>query len=110
MIEAPHKYSGTYNVGFENLSILEIAELVSRETNAKINIRDSDDPRSYRVNSDRILETGFAPKKSVLDAIIEIKNGYHSGEITNKPQWHTTSWMKIIRLENCRDEAYCFRI
>ena len=39
----------------------------------------SNDPRSYRVNSDRLLATGFRPKKTVDDAIKEIVGMYRQG-------------------------------
>lgn len=94
MIEDSDAYYGIYNVGFENLSILEIAENIARETNAKITIKESNDPRSYRVNSDRILKTGFEPKYSVGMAITEIKDAFYSGNLKQDRRWHTTQWMK----------------
>jgi len=93
-IENPTKYNGVYNVGFENLSIMEIAEMISRETNAKIKVLPSNDPRSYRVNSDKLLDAGFKPELTVSDAILEMKNAYYSGSLTEDERWYTTKWMK----------------
>ncbi|MDB2709249.1 SDR family oxidoreductase, partial [Candidatus Pelagibacter bacterium] len=67
-----NKKSGIYNVGFENLSVLNIAKMIQKKTNCKIKILKSTDPRSYRLSSKKILKNGFKPKKKVLDAIDEL--------------------------------------
>ena len=54
------QHTGIYNAGFENLSILEIARMVAEHVPTDIVVTPSNDPRSYRVNSDRLLATGFA--------------------------------------------------
>src|SRR3990167_683795 len=58
-----NKLPGIFNAGFENLSILEIAKNIISLVNAEIKITPSNDPRSYRINSDKLLKTGFKPKK-----------------------------------------------
>jgi nucleoside-diphosphate-sugar epimerase len=65
------EHRGIYNAGFENLSIRDIAKRVVAQFPAEIVIQGSNDPRSYRVNSDKLLATGFAPKKTVSGAIRE---------------------------------------
>tara|TARA_Y100000589_G_scaffold329380_1_gene375721 strand:- start:5712 stop:6656 length:945 start_codon:yes stop_codon:yes gene_type:complete len=86
--------SGFYNAGFENISILEIAKIINSKIKCEIIIKPSNDPRSYRQDSTKILEKGFKPKKSVEKAIIEIINSYQKGELKDMPQWHTVNWMK----------------
>jgi len=86
--------TGIYNAGFENISILEIAEMATKHANAEIIVTESNDPRSYRVNSDRLLATGFKPKKTVEDAIKEIVAAYHAGEIKDEPHFHNLNWMQ----------------
>lgn len=61
-----------YNAGFENLSILDIAKKIKAKTNCEIRINSSNDPRSYRLNSDKLLNTGFKQKYSVDDAIEQL--------------------------------------
>jgi len=100
VVENPDDYSGIYNVGFENLSILEIAENIVQETNVEINVLPSNDPRSYRINSDRLLATGFKPRFTVADAISEIKEAFHSGKLKQNERWHTTKWMKSQGIGN----------
>ena len=48
------EFRGIYNAGFENLSIMEIAERVAKRVAAKITVKESNDPRSYRLNSDKL--------------------------------------------------------
>ena len=37
---------------------------------------ESNDPRSYRQDSRKLISTGFKPRKKIYDAIIEITNAY----------------------------------
>lgn len=84
---------GIYNAGFENLSIKTIAETIAKHIPATINIEPSDDPRSYRINSDKILAAGFKPKKSVGDAISEVAEAYRSGALKNEDRFYCLKWM-----------------
>lgn len=91
--------TGVFNVGFENISILDIADMVAEEVKAKITVTESNDPRSYRVNSDKLLATGFKPKKTVNDAIKEIVTAYRAGDLKDEPHYHNLKWMqeKILK-------------
>ena len=86
--------TGVYNAGFENLSIRRIAEMACEKAEAKITVLPSNDPRSYRVNSDKLLATGFTPKKTVENAIDEICAAYHSGQLKDQERFHTLAWMQ----------------
>jgi len=86
--------TGIYNAGFENISILEIAQRVTAQVPAEIIVTESNDPRSYRVNSDRLLDAGFRPKKSVDHAIREIVAQYRAGRLINEPCFHNLGWME----------------
>ncbi len=86
--------TGVYNAGFENLSILEISRMVADTVQAKITVTESNDPRSYRVNSDKLLSTGFVPKKTVRDAIQEIVAAYNDGSLVDDPQFYNLDWIK----------------
>jgi nucleoside-diphosphate-sugar epimerase len=87
------QHTGVYNAGFENISILDIARMVSEHVGAEIEVKPSNDPRSYRVNSDRLLATGFKPKKSVDDAIKELVGLYRQGALKNDDRFHNLKWM-----------------
>lgn len=90
----PELPSGAYNAGFENLAISEIAELVSSRTGAQIEFLPSNDPRSYRQSSKKLMATGFHPKHDVTTAISEISEALASGTLVDSPEWYTVSWMK----------------
>ncbi len=85
---------GIYNAGFENISILDIAEMVRACVPTKITVTESNDPRSYRINSDRLLATGFKPKKTVNDAIMELVALYNKGMLKDEERFHNLKWMQ----------------
>jgi nucleoside-diphosphate-sugar epimerase len=93
MLDHP-EHRGIYNAGFENLSIMEIAQRVVDYAPAKIVVSESNDPRSYRVNSDKLLATGFRPKKTVGDAIREIVQKYRSNELKDEDRFYNLKWMQ----------------
>ena len=93
MLQHP-EHTGIYNAGFENISIMEIAERVLEHAPAKITVSASNDPRSYRVNSDRLLATGFRPKKTVNDAIKELVHKFRAGELKDEERFHNLKWMQ----------------
>lgn len=64
--------SGIYNAGFENLSILKIAQKIKNKTGCRIKIIKSNDPRSYRLNSNKIIRAGYKKILNVNYAIDEL--------------------------------------
>ena len=97
-IENPSIPSGCYNAGFENISIKEIAEMVSELIPSEIKITESNDPRSYRQDSSKLLNTGFKPKFKVIDAIKDIKKAYLEKNLPDGENCYTVKWMKKINL------------
>jgi nucleoside-diphosphate-sugar epimerase len=91
--------SGCYNAGFENISILDIAERVRQRIPADIVVSESNDPRSYRQNSDKLLATGFVQHHTVEDAIDDIVQGAQAGVLIESDQCHTVRWMKHLNLQ-----------
>ena len=91
---------GIYNVGFENLSVMQIANIISEKFNAEIKVTSSNDPRSYRLNSDKLLSTGFSPKYLIGDAINQIVDKYNSGEIIDGIENHNVKMMEFLKLKN----------
>ena len=84
-----------FNIGFENLSILKIAQMVSSEIPSEIKIiKKFADARSYNLNSSKLLKYGFKPKKGILDAIKELKKLYAEGKFKDKPNFHSISWLR----------------
>ena len=86
--------SGFYNAGFENISILEIAKKVQSKVKSEINVTSSNDPRSYRQNSDKLIATGFEQKYYVNDAIDEVIDKFNNGELSDEDIYYNIKMMK----------------
>ena len=81
-----------FNVGFQNMSIKDIALLVKRVVEEEfpekgdigITTTTSDDNRSYHINSDKIKRIlGFEPKYSIEYAVRELCNAFKDGKLPN---------------------------
>ena len=94
LIDAKDSIRGIYNAGFENISILDIAKLVVKHVRAEIRVTESNDPRSYRINSDKLLATGFSPQKSVEKAILELCEKQNLGILKNEDRFYNLKWMQ----------------
>jgi nucleoside-diphosphate-sugar epimerase len=64
--------TGIYNASFECFTIKKLAKFIQKKTKAKIVYYKSDDIRSYRLNANKLIRSGFVPKFSIKDAINEI--------------------------------------
>ena len=99
LIDHP-EITGIYNAGFENISIMDIAKMVTKYIPVDIAVTPSNDPRSYRINSDKLLATGFRPKKTVNDAICEIIEKHRSSELEDEDRYYNLRWMEQTVLAN----------
>jgi nucleoside-diphosphate-sugar epimerase len=77
---------------------MQIAEMAAKHTGAKIAVKPSNDPRSYRVSSEKLLATGFKPSKSVEHAIEEIVSAYKNGKLKDEDRFYNLKWMEQIGL------------
>jgi nucleoside-diphosphate-sugar epimerase len=84
---------GIYNAGFENISIIEMARTIAERTGAEIVISESNDPRSYRQSSEKLLATGFVPKKGVSNAVEELVEAFNAGQLLDNEKWYTVKSM-----------------
>jgi len=91
--------SGCYNAGFENISILDIAKKVQKQVDAEIIITPSNDPRSYRQDSSKLVQTGFKQTYGIDFAIEEIIDAYNKKELLENETCFTVKWMKHLNLE-----------
>jgi len=79
LLEAPaEKINGQiFNFGFENLKVMEIAELIRDELtgdNVQINVVDKVDPRDFHMCSEKIQEVlGYVPVASVRKAVADLR-------------------------------------
>jgi nucleoside-diphosphate-sugar epimerase len=88
------EHTGIFNAGFENITILDIANLITKYIPVEIIVTESNDPRSYRINSDKLLATGFKPKKTVEHAVQEIIENYRSGILKDEDHFYNLKWME----------------
>lgn len=84
LLNAPdHLIAGQiFNAGYENQSVEELALLVREVMGEDVELiqTPTDDNRSYHISSARIKETlGFAPKRSIRDAIVDMKRAFEKG-------------------------------
>jgi len=93
-IEAPHEkvHGETFNCGYQNRSISDIAEIVRNVVTEEfpdrpsitIKTTPSDDLRSYHINSDKIARVlGFKPKFTIEDAVRELCQAFRDGLLPN---------------------------
>lgn len=77
-----------FNIGYENMSIADIAEVVKRVVQEEfpekgeipIDTAPSDDIRSYHINSEKVKRAlGFQPKYRVEDAVRELCGAFRDG-------------------------------
>ena len=98
-IKNPNIENGCYNAGLENMKILKIAEIIKEKTGAKIKIEPSNDPRSYRQNSDKLISTGYKFKYNVNDAIEEIIKKHSNKELLDSELYYNLKVMKNLKLD-----------
>jgi nucleoside-diphosphate-sugar epimerase len=93
----------TFNVGYQNMSIMDIALLVKRVVEREFPGRPpieivttpTDDIRSYHINSDKIARVlGFRPKYTIEDAVDGLCKAFKAGKIPNSM---TDDWYYNIR-------------
>lgn len=83
---------GCFNLGFENKTVEKIAKDVSKVIPCNISVLKSNDNRSYRINSDKILKAGFKPEFDSMDAIYELKNIFDNNFKPSTVNWNL-NWL-----------------
>jgi nucleoside-diphosphate-sugar epimerase len=75
-----------FNVGADNMKVSEIASIVAAHVDGPVDVRiePTQDPRSYRISSERIAEAiGFRPKFTINDAVVDLQRAFASGQLPN---------------------------
>lgn len=80
-----------FNVGYENLTVLEIAHLVRDvvvrsgvRQHVDIDVAPTNDVRSYHISSEKIgRQLGFWPSRTLADAIRELCDAFQAGWISD---------------------------
>jgi nucleoside-diphosphate-sugar epimerase len=111
LLELPdEKIAGeTFNAGYENMSIMDIArtvrEVVKQEFPDRGDIdivtTPTDDIRSYHINSDKIRrKLGFVPRHSVADAVRDLCKAFKAGKLPDSmtdDQYFNVRRLKALR-------------
>jgi len=98
-----HVNQEIFNIGSKNLTVQEIAEAVREEVGKEIGIQflETNDLRSYRVDSSKILKhIGFSPKFTVSDAIRDLKNNF--GEFKSSDPLSDSRYVNIARMKELK--------
>jgi len=98
-----------FNVGYQNMSINEIAQLVKEvvekeypnKEKIQITKTSSADNRSYHINSEKIKKIlGFEPKRSIATAIQDLCDAFKKGKITNS--FENDFYFNVSRLKRIK--------
>ena len=99
----------TFNAGFQNLSIMEIAQIAKRivqeefpeKGDIPIVTTPTDDIRSYHVNSEKIQRViGFKPSHNIEDAVRDLCKAFKAGKLPNSMQ--DTFYFNVRRLKEVK--------
>lgn len=88
LLKAPkEKVAGEiFNAGYENQTVLELAETVKRVVgdDVKLVASPTDDNRSYHISSEKIANRlGFVANRTIQDAVQDLKQAFETGMIQN---------------------------
>ena len=99
-----------FNVGSQNLKIKDIAkkQKIFKEKFGRIvdlKYQESDDKRSYHINSDKVKDLiGFVPKYTIEDAVEDLFNAFERGVIQNSMEdinfYNIKKIQRLIDLKN----------
>ena len=84
--------TGCFNLGFENKTVKQIALDVRKIIPCDVSFLKSNDNRSYRINSDKILRAGFRPEFNSADAIYDLKNIFDNNFKPSEINWNL-NWL-----------------
>lgn len=88
-----------FNVGFQNRSVRELAEIVRSAVGEDVRIEraPTNDLRSYRVSSKKIGDVlGFRPRRTIEDAVRDLSAAFREGRIPDPDhaRYHNVRWLK----------------
>lgn len=106
IISETNKVNGKiFNAGWENKSVLQIAEEAKFILGKDISLEviPTDDNRSYHISSEKIKrELNFSTKFTISDAIKDLKNVFESNKLNdplNNIEFHNIKKMQSIKLK-----------
>lgn len=97
----------TFNFGFENLKVIEIAQLIQSalsDLNVEIKVTDTLDQRDYHISSQKILDTiGYQPVSSILQEVKNLRKSIEAGQYpdVDAAEHYNMKFMQIGRNAGC---------
>ena len=97
----------TFNFGFENLKVIEIAQVIQAELkdlNVEIKITDTTDNRDYHISSAKILnQLPYKPVSSIRAEVANLRKALDGGAFPDidAAQHYNMKFMKISRSAAC---------
>jgi nucleoside-diphosphate-sugar epimerase len=97
----------TFNFGFENNKVIEIAKIVQSELsdlNVRIEITSTTDHRDYHISSQRILKSlGYKPVSSIRAEVAHLRKAIEAGQFPDidAPEHYNMKFMQIGRDGGC---------
>lgn len=88
------QHKGIYNSITENISKIKLAVMVSEMTDARLDVKGSNDARSYRMDDSKVRSIGFLPKTGAMNAISELCDAYKAGDLRDDPKHYNLKVMK----------------
>lgn len=103
LLEADPEVIGgeTFNFGFENNKIIDIAKIIQGEVTdreVEIDVTAVFDQRDYHISSRRLVETlGYEPVGSIRQAVAELRENLDRFPDPDAPEHHNMKSMKLSR-------------
>ncbi len=100
----------TFNCGFQNQTIMQIAQSVKKVVEKefperapiRIDVTESDDKRSYHINSEKIRkELGFNTEYTIEDAVRDLCQAFRAGKLPNSfddDNYYNVKKLKALRV------------
>jgi nucleoside-diphosphate-sugar epimerase len=94
----------TFNAGYENHKVQEIAEMVREVVGKKVEIaiEPTNDHRSYHISSEKVRrELGFVARHTISQAAEDLVRAFHDGKVSNwdsDPRYSNIKLMKAVHL------------
>lgn len=111
VLSPDHLINGrTFNFGFENLKVIEIARVIQTELadlNVEIKVTDTLDKRDYHISSRKILDSlAYQPVSSIRQEVAELRRVLESGRFPDidAPEHYNMKFMQVGR----NNAAYAF--
>jgi nucleoside-diphosphate-sugar epimerase len=105
-IEANKINGKTFNFGFENNKVIDIANIIKEQLadeNVTIDVTKTFDQRDYHISSEKILnELNYNPKSSIKEEVESLKSFLTENQVNiDDAKYYNMQTMKLSRKDSC---------